>query len=332
MTTPLFTPTRADPLAGHAGLGRTESPAPNAQAIRAYFAATQDDYFRWSTGHNMHFGYYAPGMNPFDREAMLERMNTVVIDALRIDEVTAPVVADLGCGSGATARALAHRHPKASVTAITIVPEQIALGCRLNREQDVHRRIGYFLTDYCDTGVASGSHDGAMALESFCYGPGADRGEAAREAWRILKPGARLAVVDGFLRGEGPSEGLLGAVYRAWCRGWSLPGLARIDDFTAGLRRAGFVDIEVRDLRWNVAMCAAHVPVVATAHAWRELRRGGLRLPQWRLRHIVASFLSLVLGLAWFRFGYYLVTATKPGTAIRTSPARPPDTSAPSRG
>ncbi|QJR16016.1 SAM-dependent methyltransferase [Usitatibacter palustris] len=303
--------TRSLPFA-HADPRARAGIEPDANAIRSYFAETVDDYFVWSRGHNMHFGYYEWGMNPFDREAMVEKMNTVAIDALSLDDATEPRVADLGCGSGATARALVRRHPHAGVIGITLVHEQIDLGCRLNREAGLHRRIGYLLGDFADTGLASRSHDAAVAIESLCYGAGDDKVTALREAWRVLKPGGKLVVIDGFLRRNEEPSGLFGAIYRPWCRGWSIPGLARIDAFTTALERVGFEEVKARDIFWRVAISAAHIPWVATKHTITEWRRHGGNLSSWRWGHIAASWLSVALGLARHAFGYYVVTARKP--------------------
>ncbi len=171
--------------------------APDHEAIRAYFVQTQDDYGRWSRDWNMHFGYWSRGMNPFDREAMVERMNVVAADALALDPASPAKVVDLGCGTGATARSIARRYARVEITGVTLVHEQIQLGAKLNRKAGLARRIGFILSDFADTWLGDGSQDGALAIESFCYAPGAGKFAALREAARLLKPGAaRRAGLD----------------------------------------------------------------------------------------------------------------------------------------
>jgi cyclopropane fatty-acyl-phospholipid synthase-like methyltransferase len=290
--------------------GPAPNRAPDQDAIRAYFSQTQDDYRRWSNNWNMHFGYWARGMNPFDREAMVERMNVEASDALALDPAAPAKIVDLGCGTGATARSIARRYKRVEITGVTIVHEQIQLGAKLNREAGLARRIGFVLSDYADTWLGDASQDAAIAIESFCYAPGAGKFAALREAARVLKPGAPLVVVDGFLARETP-RGVLGWIYRRWCAGWSIPELATLDEFKRSLRAAGFVDVEVRDIFWNVAVSAAHIPWVASTHTVRELWTNRGRLSAWRWRHIGASWLSLLLGLAKGTFRYCIVTARK---------------------
>ncbi len=299
-----FTPTLISDLPA------TAPRAPDLDAIRAFFVAAQEDFGRWSGGYNMHFGYWARGMNPLDREAMLERLSIEAISTLRLPPASPVKVVDLGCGAGATARTLARLFTRADVTGVTLVHEQIELGVRLNRRAGLARRIGFVLSDFTDTWTGSASQDGVIAIESFCYAAGSDKAAAAREAARLLKRGGRLAVVDGFLVRAEPS-GLLGWIYRRWCASWAIPELARLEEFKDALARAGFADIEVRDLFWRIAPSAAHIPFVASAHMARALWQGRGRLSPWRWRHIAASWLSIALGLAPWSFRYCLVTATK---------------------
>ena len=283
---------------------------PHADAVRSLFVEVQEDFARWSPGYNMHFGYWAPAMNPFDREAMLERMNVAAIATLRLPPSAPAKVVDLGCGAGATARTLARLFPRVEVTGVTVVHEQIELGMKLNRRAGLARRIGFVLSDFRDTWLGRSSQDGAIAIESLCYAEGPGKDAVIREAARLLRPGARLAIVDGFLVDREP-KGLVGWIYRRWCHCWAIGELGRLEDVTGALWDAGFDEIEVRDLFWNVAPCALHVPFVATWHTLRALWETRGRLTPWRRRHILASWLSIPLGLARGSFRYSLVTARK---------------------
>ena len=168
------------------------------------------------------------------------------------------------------------------------------------------------LSDFTETWTGSASQDAAVAIESFCYAAGADKAAAVREAARLLKPGGRLAVVDGFLV-AGEPRGPLGWIYRRWRDSWAIPELARLEEFKGALARAGFVDVQVRNLFWRIAPSAAHIPFVASSHMARALWQGRGRLSPWRWRHIAASWLSIALGLAPWSFRYCLVTARKVG-------------------
>jgi hypothetical protein len=49
-------------------------------SFQRYYEEAGPDYAAWSANFNMHFGYFRWGMNPFDREAMLEEMNRQIFD------------------------------------------------------------------------------------------------------------------------------------------------------------------------------------------------------------------------------------------------------------
>ena len=289
---------------------RTATRLPDPEAIRAHYVQTLEDYGRWSRGYNMHFGHWKRGMNPFDREAMLEAANSEVIATLNLPAAATCRVVDFGCGAGATARALARRYPRAEITGVTLVHEQIMLACKLNRQAGLARRIGFVLADFTDTWFGAASQDGALAIESFCYAPGSDKASVLREAARVLKPGAHLTVVDGFLLAKEPG-GLIGWIARRLRDGWAIAEFAVLGDFTRAMQAEGFEEIEVRDLSWRIALCVAHVPWVATTHMLRELWRHRGRLPALEWKHIASSWLAIFLGLARGTFRYCMVSGKK---------------------
>src|SRR5687767_12363819 len=101
--------------------GRSATGAISEQSSRAteriieFYEQAGSDYEHWSRDLNMHLGYYGRGMNPFDREAMLEQMNVEVARRLRIDPACASLLIDLGCGMGAIARSIARYYSNSMI-------------------------------------------------------------------------------------------------------------------------------------------------------------------------------------------------------------------------
>ncbi|MDP9962657.1 methyltransferase family protein [Variovorax beijingensis] len=297
------------------------SAAPEASITKAdtqdYFTEVADDYRAWSPSYNMHFGFWRPGLNPLRREGMLVEMNRAVGRALKLDEprpaqesTQRRCVVDLGCGAGATARTLVGDDPSLFAVTVTNVAVQNSIAVRLDAGAGVADRVAHIEADYTRTGLPAAQADGAWAVESACYASGTAKADFVREAARLLKPGARLAVIDGFLLREKPGRSA-GWLHRLWADSWAVPTLAVRDDFVAALRDHGFEDIEVQSLRWRVAPSALHIPVLATRFALAELWKARGRLSPWRRKHIVASYCALVLGLFWRDFDYCMVTARR---------------------
>ena len=277
---------------------------------QAYFEEVAHDYRAWSPGYNMHFGYWRPGLNPLRREAMLTEMNRTVGHALGLAAAPTACVVDLGCGAGATARTLAIEHPQLHAVTVTNVPVQHAIAAQLDAQAGVAGRIAHIQADYTRTPLPTALADGAWAVESACYARGHAKADFIAEAERLLKPGARLVVIDGFLLRREPGR-LAARLHRLWADSWAVPTLAQQEDFVAALQANGFEQVEVRSLRWRVAPSALHIPLLATRFALAELWKARGRLSPWRRKHIVASYCALALGLFWREFDYCMVTARR---------------------
>jgi len=288
---------------------RDDAPVTRAQT-QAYFAEVAHDYEAWSPGYNMHFGYWRAGLHPLRREGMLTEMNRAVGRALALAADRPACVVDLGCGAGATARTLALDHPQLHAITVTNVAVQNDIAQRLDTDAGVAGRIAHIEADYTRTPLPGAQADGAWAVESACYARGFAKADFIAEAARLLKPGARLVVVDGFLLRPQPAR-FAGWLHRLWADSWAVPTLARRDDFVAALHAQGFEDVQVRSLRWRIAPSALHIPVLATRFALVELWKARGRLTPWRRKHIVASYCALALGLLWRDFDYCMVTARR---------------------
>src|SRR5260370_1757575 len=156
------------------------------ESLVRYSSEAGPDYAAWSPNFNMHFGYWAWGVNPLNREAMLERANAEVARRLALDGKPRHIV-DLGCGLGATARFITRHYPQVRVTGVTIVPCQVEEARRLSSAA-----VEFVEEDYTATTFPTSTFDGAYALESSCHTPGAAKAPLIPHAHPIFNPAAPL--------------------------------------------------------------------------------------------------------------------------------------------
>lgn len=101
------------------------------------------------------------------------------------------VIADLGAGEGAFSMLLAQRAEK--VIAVDNSDKMVELGSALAGKQGV-ARLEYRKGDLEDVPIADGTVDLALFSQSLHHAIHPER--AIGEAWRILKPGGRIAILD----------------------------------------------------------------------------------------------------------------------------------------
>ena len=248
-----------------------DSPALHAQ-IRRYYELTHHHYHLvhtdWRTSA-LHYGLAGHG---FDGDGghikALRRTNEVMADALQLRPGMA--VLDAGCGMGGSSRWMA-RERGVTVTGITLVPRQAELGAAAIEAEGLQGRVTLRVGDYDQTGLPAQSFDAVWALESFVHGP--DKKATLREAYRLLKPGGRLAICDG-LRGEVRPSVADAKLLSAIERGWSLASMATVSDYRRWLSEVGFDQVQTRDLsaavqrsvRRAAVRCAAVVPAMEVGH------------------------------------------------------------------
>jgi ubiquinone/menaquinone biosynthesis C-methylase UbiE len=283
-------------------------------SFQRYYEEAGPDYASWSPGFNMHFGFFRWGMNPFNREAMLEQMNQEILRRLHpTDQSPArePVrVLDMGCGLGATLRSFARSLPQADLRGITLVPWQLEQGRQLNQACPEGGRITLALADYEQTAQPSASFDAVYALESSCYAHGADKREFLVEAHRLLRPGGRIVVADGF-RGRGKLRGPQKAIYRKVCDCWVIDTLAEVDQFTCALERIGFREIVVERMQARVTPSVFHVPWVTLKFLLTTVLFGERRMTLARWNNVLAPILLPFVGFPLGPIAYYIISATR---------------------
>jgi len=277
--------------------------------FQRYYEEAGPDYAAWSPHFNMHFGFFRRGINPFNREAMLEQMNREVLDRLQIS-TDHPRILDMGCGLGATLRSLARRLPTADLHGITLVPWQIEQGRLLNQSGPPSTNITLNHGDYERTAFASETFDATYAVESSCYGTGANKSRLIREAHRLLRPGGRFVVADGFI-GHRKLHGPQSSIYRKLCECWVIEDIGEIRAFTRELERARFRDIAVEQIQSRVTPSVLHVPWVTLNFLLTSVAFGPRKMTRARWNNVLAPMLLPFVGYPVGPLAYYIVSATR---------------------
>lgn len=274
-----------------------------------YYEEAGPDYSAWSPAFNMHFGFFRFGMNPFRLEPMLRQMNLEVLSRLNVSD--REHVLDMGCGLGATVRCIAETRPDLRLTGITLVPWQISQATNLTPIA-MRERVTFLEKDYSKSGLPARSFGGAYALESSCYAEGFSKIDVLREAFRVLRPGARFLVADGFIKNLGPKNFLFERSLRKISDCWEVTQFGEIESFKLAAESAGFKIVTVEEISYKIAPSVAFVPWVTLRFFFKELLIKRSKLTRKRWDNAIAPFLGILVGLFRMHYGYYMITLEKP--------------------
>jgi SAM-dependent methyltransferase len=173
-----------------------------------------------------------------------------------------------------------------------------------------------FLTEnYMRTGFPNNSFDNAFAIESVFYA--VNKKETVGEISRILKPGGKFVIIDGFFTQDVQLNPFLQNLYEYDLQKRSAPGFISLQEMQQHLESAGFSDIILYNLSKNIlgnyifgGFFTSFRGIVSS-----EIKR---LLKGWKAKsdedtHEImagADFIEMLLG-ATKKIGYYAITATK---------------------
>jgi len=162
-------------------------------------------------------------------------------------------VLDLGSGGGIDCFLAAKKvGPAGTVIGVDMTPEMIERA-RANRQKLGAENVSFRLGEIEHLPVADNSVD--VILSNCVINLSPDKVQTFREAFRVLKPGGRLAVSD--IVTGGPLPAAVKESLSAWagCVG----GALEVTDYIAAIEAAGFVDVSLTPVYWEEEMVAEAV-------------------------------------------------------------------------
>jgi cyclopropane fatty-acyl-phospholipid synthase-like methyltransferase len=283
------------------------APSPYQASVRDYYEENQVLYdVFWSDRDTLSMGYGFWDVSTHTLAQAMRRQHEEIAAALAVGP--GDRVLEAGCGVGGATLHVAGRHDARGL-GITLSPTQARRGRENAAARGLTGRAAFAVADFARLGLRDRAFTRVFACESVCHAP--DKRVFLQEAFRVLRPGGRILVCDGFLA-RAPRDAAETRAYRQWCDGWALPDLASIEDFRLGLAAAGFRDVAFTDRTEAVLPSARRIRRlgVTIGSAIRALARLGL-MPDSRRRHAIACVRQhgvLASGLA--RYGYF--TAVRP--------------------
>lgn len=195
----------------------------------------------WANKNSLgfHYGFWEDGIK--NRHAAILNENRRISESLALNK--SDIVLDAGCGVCGSSIWMAENYG-CSVTGITLSEQQVRKAFGHIKRRKVEHLVNAEVMDYCNTTYQDKSFTKIFGMESVCCA--FNKAAFAREAFRILKPGGRLVVADGFLMTHDMSPEKK-KIVDEFCHGWGLPNCVTIDEFRQYLVQAGFVNVKIED-------------------------------------------------------------------------------------
>ena len=209
--------------------------------IEEYYTSTENAYKdSWDLDRSLaiHYGYWDDKTKNFP--GSLLRMNEVMMEKAGVKSTDH--VLDAGCGIGGSSIFLAKR-TGCKVTGISLSERQVKKAREIAEKEAVTGKIIFEVMNYGKTSFPDESFDVVWGCESICYAD--EKEQFIKEAYRLLKPGGRLVVADGFVTAF---ENNQNPTIRSWLDGWQVNYLETPQHFQQLMQETGYSNIAYRNI------------------------------------------------------------------------------------
>jgi tocopherol O-methyltransferase len=279
------------------------------KVIWFYQRTKMEEWWKANETHAYHFGYYEKGYRTHFKAIL--HMNDVAWALLGLDGTRLQRVLDAGCGVGGTSTYLAKKYPSVIFTGISLVPSEIQVANELAHQRRVTENTRFFVDNYCATAFSDASFDGIIALESLNYARNTQT--VIKEFSRVLRPGGRLVILDGF-RSRNQFSPVMQKVYCHWLAGRAIDDLMYINDCVKALAEEQFREITPVDISSHTALSQVRGVVIGLPFFFSTVLKALSSLNRYKRSddsyYMGASFCGGLLAVSGCT-KYYAVTATK---------------------
>jgi len=230
----------------------------NDHTITTYYTTNQP----WYRVFHSHEGSVHLALNPdgvFDPAGYMGQARIV---EQHLSALGAQRVLELACGQGFNMRALARRNPAVQVVGIDLTPTHVRAAQAAVRP---YRRAQVQCGDFHHLPYAAACFDVVYVVEGLCHTHDLDH--TLREVGRVMRPGGRFVVFDGFRRsGFDALDPEVQRAARLAEKSMVVGNVRVLDEWLTQARRAGFDVLDVRDLSTAILPTARRLARMHTLH------------------------------------------------------------------
>jgi cyclopropane fatty-acyl-phospholipid synthase-like methyltransferase len=240
----------------------TSRASADATSVAAHYDEL-DDLYRSIWGNHIHHGCWITGKETTEQAVL----NLTHLIAREAQLKPGDRVCDIGCGYGASALVFARQY-EAEVLGLTVSKKQYEIA---KAGSVATAKVDFLLLDGLNNLLPAESFDTVVSIESSEHMQ--DKSKFFAEAFRLLRPGGRLAVAA-WLTCKCPNYWESKYLLEPICAEGRLPSLASASEYQTMLAQSGFSEIKYHDLTRQVRQTWS---VCALRLLHKILREPGLR-------------------------------------------------------